>query len=173
MAANNQVGAYVTSINGHNEIGEAGAAARKRVRTPGKHIVLFALAVTFILTLATTAIRSGRVALPDYVSGAATADYSLAQEFIVDLAPDSSGRTGFLKLRMTILAPDKAALSEVEDKGSQIRERISFFLRELSSEDFAGTEAAERVKAELLKRARLPVSGGAVKDVVIDELVIQ
>jgi flagellar FliL protein len=135
--------------------------------------VLFALAATFILTLATTAIRSGKVALPEYQIGAAPANYSLAQEFIVDLAPDAAGRTGFLKLRMTISASSKTALSEVEENGAQIRERVSFFLRELTGEDFAGTEAAERVKAELLKRARLPVSENAIKDVVIDELVIQ
>jgi flagellar basal body-associated protein FliL len=74
---------------------------------------------------------------------------------------------------MTISASSKTALSEVEENGAQIRERVSFFLRELTGEDFAGTEAAERVKAELLKRARLPVSENAIKDVVIDELVIQ
>lgn len=156
-----------------NEIGDIGARTRKRVRTPGKHIVLFALAATFILTVATTAIRSGEVTLPDYEIGATSGNYSLAQEFIVDLAPDASGRAGFLKLRLSLLASSRTALAEIEDNSAQIRERVSFFLRELSGEDFAGTEATERVKAELLKRARLPVSDGAVKDVVIDEIVIQ
>jgi len=158
----------------HASAGNA-AAARKRVRTPGKHIVLFALAVTFMLTLATTAIQSGKVALPKGRPGT-VADaqlYSAPQEFIVDLSPDAAGAAAFLKLRMTIRARDRAALAEIEANEGRIRERVAFFLRELSADDFAGTEAAARIKAELLKRTSLPLSPGAASDVVIEEIIIQ
>lgn len=152
------------------------ASPRLRVRTPGKHIVLFALAITFMLALSTTAIRSGRLALPtpDFASGDTNgALYSAPQEFLVDLSPDSTGRSAFLKLNLRLLAENKAALAEIEKMKPQIRERVMFFLRELSSEDFAGTEASARLKAELLKRVRLPVSDGAVADVAIENIVIQ
>lgn len=161
--------------------GKAGAvigASRRRVRTPGKHIVLFGLAVTFMLTLSTTALRSGRLHLPNY--NAANADapddgkrYSQSEEFTVDLSPDGSGRQSFLNMKIAITAADRASLEEITAKQAAIRERLSFFLRELSADDFDGTDAMARVKAEMLKRIQLALDDGAASDVVIENIIIQ
>lgn len=152
-------------------------AARVRVRTPGKHIVLFTLAATFMLALSTSAITSGKVGLPRYESpDRPAADgnfYAPTEEFLVDLSPDRLGRVSFLKIEAKLVARDAAALSEIKDKQPFIKERLAFFLRELSPEDFEGTEAMARVKAEMLKRANLALSTGGATDLVIETIVIQ
>lgn len=157
--------------------GAAPKSARIRVRTPGKHIVLFSLAVTFMLALSTTAIRSGAVRLPDAASAPRPAAdgtyYAPARDFIVDLSPDRLGRISYLKLSVKIVARDAAALAEVEEKEPFVNERIAFFLRELSPEDFEGSEGMARVKSELVRRANLPLSAGAARDIVIETIVIQ
>ena len=158
------------------EIDSAGAG-RKRVRTPGKHIVLFALAVTFMLALSTAVLQSGKVGLPHYDIGAGPQDegdlIGPAHEFLTDLSPDASGRRAHIRLSMRLVARDSATLRVIRDQAPQIEERVGFFLRELSPEDFAGSEAMDRLKAELLKRASLPLPPDAASGVVIDDLVIQ
>ena len=150
---------------------------RKRVRTPGKHIVLFTLAVTFMLALSTTALQSGRVKLPSYdiqsIGDAGAIFYSPSEEYLIDLSPDATGRSSYLKLTAKLVARDRAALAEIKEKQPMIRERVAFFLRELSAEDFAGSEAMARMKGEILKRASLPLSDGAASDIVIEDMVIQ
>lgn len=157
--------------------GSLPAPPRKRVRTPGKHIVLFTLAVTFMLALSTTALQSGKVKLPSYdiqgIGDSGAILYTPSEEFLIDLSPDAMGRSGYLKLTAKLVAKDRAALAEIREKQPMIRERVSFFLRELSVEDFAGSEAMARMKGEILKRARLPLSDGAASDIVIEDIVIQ
>jgi flagellar FliL protein len=156
---------------------ESAGAGRKRVRTPGKHIVLFGLAVTFMLALSTAVLRSGKVSLPRYELGAATSEegdlIAPALEFLTDLSPDASGRRAHIRLSMRLVARDSAALRVIRDHAPQIEERVGFFLRELSPEDFAGSEAMDRIKTEILKRASLPLPPDAASGVVIDDLVIQ
>lgn len=154
------------------------APAPLRVRTPGKHIVLSLLAATFMLALSTTVIRTGAVALPHYelpgLSASADGNYfAPPQEFLTDLAPDATGRISYLKLSVKIVARDAAALIEIKARQPLIQERISFFLRELSPEDFDGSEAMARVKAEMLKRARLSLTPGAAEDIVVENIIIQ
>lgn len=151
--------------------------ARRRVRTPGKHIVLFVLAVTFMLALSTTALQSGKVKLPTYdiqgIGDSGAPLYSPSEEFLIDLSPDATGRSAYLKLTAKLVARDRAALAEIREKEPMIRERVAFFLRELSAEDFAGSEATARIKTELLKRVSLPLSAGAASDIFIEDIVIQ
>jgi len=153
-------------------------APRRRVRTPGKHIVLFSLAVTFMLGLSSTILYSSKMTLPSYQMpefSAARAGpfYGPEQQFLTDLAPDMTGRVAYLKLTAKLVAKDAAALAEIKLKEPLIQERISFFLRELSPEDFDGSEAMVRIKAEMLKRAGLSLTSGAAEDIIIEDLVIQ
>lgn len=157
-----------------DDVGGPGATPR-RVRTPGKHIVLFALAATFMLALSTTVLRSG-VSLPHYdlpQFAAGDGAYEAPMEFLTDIAPDATGRIAYLKLSMRIVARDGATLAEVKKKTPAIRERIVFLLRELTPEDFEGTEGMARIKAELVTRAGLPLGTGAVEDVIISDMIIQ
>jgi len=157
--------------------GGLSAGLRVRVRTPGKHIVLFGLAVTFMLALSTTALRSGKVSLPDYFGDAEKGDggtlYTPEFDFLTDLAPDATGRTAFLKARIKIVARNSDALDELIERQPFVQERISFFLRGLTPEDFDGSAGMERVKAEILKRANIAAASDAASDIVIEDLVIQ
>jgi len=139
--------------------------------------VLFTLAVTFMLALSTTAIQSGKMKISSYDLRGFGVDseflYSPSEEFLVDLAPDSAGRSSYLKLKAKLVAKDRAALDEIREKEPMIRERVAFFLRELSTDDFMGSEAMARLKTEILKRANLPLSEGAATEIVIEDIVIQ
>lgn len=163
-------------------IGKAAAHAesrvRVRVRTPGKHIVLFSLAVTFMLALSTTILRTANVKLPanpmpEFAASKDGKYYAPPEEFLVDLSDGADGRSAYLKLTAKIVARDGAALAEIKAKSPLIRERISFFLRELSPEDFEGSERMARVKAELLKRASLPLGEGVATDLIIENIIVQ
>ncbi|MCB2112901.1 MAG: flagellar basal body-associated FliL family protein [Parvularculaceae bacterium] len=153
------------------------AGRRVRVRTPGKHIVLFALAVTFMFGLSTTALRSNRIFPPDYIGAGAKEDGGALLtpefDFLTDLAPDATGRTAFLKARIKIVARDADALDELAGRRAFIQERIGFFLRGLTPEDFEGSDGVARIKAELRKRANIAAESDAASDVVIEDLVIQ
>ena len=156
----------------------AGNRARVRVRTPGKHIVLFSLAVTFMLALSTTVLRTANVKLPanpmpEFAASKDGKYYAPPEEFLVDLADGTDGRTAYLKLTAKIVARDGAALAEIKAKSPLIRERIAFFLRELSPEDFEGSENMARVKAEMLKRASLPLGEGVAADLIIENMIVQ
>jgi len=153
------------------------AGRRARVRTPGKHIVLFGLAATFMLVLSTTALRSGKVPMPDYLGASEKAEggalYTPEFDFLTDLAPDASGRTSFLKARLKIVARNPETLDELIERQPFVQERISFFLRGLTPEDFDGSAGMERVKAEIIKRVNIAAASDAASDVVIEDLVIQ
>ena len=156
----------------------SGDGARRRVRTPGKHIVLFALAATFMLGLSTTAIRSGRVSLPPYdltgkSGGADKTLFAPTIEILTDLAADAAGRDAFVKARLKIVARDRKALEDIAARETVVRERVGFLLRELSPEDFEGTAGMARVKAEILKRVNIAVAPDAASDVVFEDLIIQ
>ena len=166
----------------HGANGDAAAHveshARVRVRTPGKHIVLFSLAVTFMLALSTTVLRTANLKLPadplpEFAASKDGRYYGPPEEFLVDLSDGADGRSAYLKLTVKIVARDGAALAEIREKRPLVRERIAFFLRELSPEDLEGSENMARVKAEMLKRAGLPLGGGAATDLVIENLIVQ
>lgn len=157
--------------------GRAAAGGRVRVRTPGKHIVLFGLAVTFMLGLSTTALRSGKVSIPDYHFSVEAGEkgplYAPPLDYLTDLAPDASGRSAFLKARLKIVARDREALSVLIKREPFIQERVGFFLRGLTPEDFEGSAGMERVKSEILKRVNIAAAPDAASEVVFEDLVIQ
>ncbi len=149
---------------------QSGGASRKiRVRTPGKHIVLFALAATFMLAASTAVIRRTGLALADQAS----ADGVLQETFLVDLSPDEGGRLRLLKMTVEIRADNTLALRAINSRRALIRERMSFFLRELSPEDFDGSPARDRLKIELLRRINLSLGTEQASDVIVSTLIIQ
>ncbi len=150
----------------------AGVSSPKRVRTPGKHIVLFLLAVTFMLTMSSSLISTGRFDNP--APPMAATEFALApMEFLVDLSEDDNGRVAYLKMSAVIYAADEKSRKVLEARAPQIRERVTFFLRALTPEDFQHDEGMSRVKAELLRRISLASDSAAIASVAIDDLVIQ
>lgn len=158
----------------------SGASARVRVRTPGKHIVLFLGAALLLLFAAAGIFQKIQNGAADPgVVGAATAGPANAialPEFLVDLAPDSSGRISYIRLSVSVMVPAKTGARGVERvtaAAPAIGERINFLLRGLSPEDFAGEAAMARVKAELLRRVNLVIAPDEAQDVIINDIVIQ
>lgn len=72
-----------------------------------------------------------------------------------------------------MLAPGGAAKETIEGQLPLIIDAAQPFLRELRPEDIAGSAATFRVKEELLVRANLVLGKGAVRDVLIQDLVQQ
>ncbi len=153
------------------DVQRTGAPARVRVRTPGKHIVLFTLAVTFMIGVSTLILSRAEIALPEGpFNGAAK---PVEETFLTDLSPDAQGRLRLLKMTVSIEASDSEAQKTLEEKRAAILERLSFFLRQLSPEDLDGSAAQERLKSELLKRINLSLAPAQADSVTIKSIVIQ
>ncbi len=153
------------------EIGTA-APARVRVRTPGKHLVLFSLAVTFMIAISTLVLSRADFHFPEGGFNSAGAP-PVEETFIADLSPDALGRLRLLRLEVRIDASAPGVRRALAEKRPQVRERIAFFLREMSPEDLDGSEAQARLKAELLRRVNLTIAPETADDVVIQSFMIQ
>ncbi len=153
-----------------------------RVRTPGKHVVLFLFLPVVIVALGAglwlNFVSERSIAALEYrttATGTKTAYFKLP-EFLVDLAPDYNGRTTFLKMSVSISLDEKDAgktAEHIEAIQPAITERLTFFLRELRPEDFDGSDGMQRVKSEMLRRINLVMAPERVDDVVIEEIFIQ
>lgn len=146
--------------------------ARVRVRTPGKHIVLFSLAVTFMIAISTLVLSRADFHLPQgRFSGAGAPP--VEETFVADLSPDASGRLRLVRVAVKIDASTPGARRALAEKNPQMRERIAFFLREMSPEDLDGAEAQARLKVELLRRVNLTIAPETADEIVIQSLMIQ
>ena len=85
-------------------------------------------------------------------------------------SPDGQAR--FLKLRFTFVA-GTASAAEIEAKLPLILDAFQPFLRELRPEDLAGSAAVFRLKEELAVRVSSIAGAGAVRDILIQDLVQQ
>jgi flagellar FliL protein len=86
-------------------------------------------------------------------------------------SPDGAAR--FLKVRFMLVPGPKATAESLKEKLPLILDAYQPFLRELRPEDLAGSAAVFRVKEEMLVRATAAAGPGAVKDVLIQDLVQQ
>ncbi len=85
-------------------------------------------------------------------------------------SPDGAAR--FLKLHF-MLVPGKKSADELTATLPLLLDAFQPFLRELRPEDLAGSAAVFRVKEELLRRSAERLGEGAVKDILIQDLVQQ
>jgi flagellar basal body-associated protein FliL len=149
---------------------------RVRVRTPGKHIVLFVAAALAVAGAGLNFMNSADApsARPPRIVAGKTQRLPL-DAFLVDLAPDRSGRTAYLKLEAVVefASSDTAGAARMQQETAAVRERLSFLLRGLTPDDFAGADGMARVKTEMLRRVNLVIAPEKAADVVITDLVIQ
>jgi flagellar protein FliL len=85
-------------------------------------------------------------------------------------SPDGQAR--FLKVRFTLVA-GSASAEQIEAKLPMVLDAFQPFLRELRPEDLAGSAAVYRLKEELAVRLASVVGAGAVRDILIQDLVQQ
>ena len=99
-------------------------------------------------------------------------------EELVDVPPmtvnlrSADGANHVLKVRV-MLVPGTADKETIKARLPLVLDGLQPFLRELRPEDVAGAAATFRIKEEMLVRANAAIGEGAVRDVLIQDLVQQ
>lgn len=93
-------------------------------------------------------------------------------EMLVNITgPD--GRPAYLKLRLTLEAPNDAAVTAVTEHVPRVSDQFNGFLRELRTDDLAGSAGAYRLRLELLRRVNLVIAPQHINAVLIEEMLVQ
>jgi flagellar protein FliL len=93
-------------------------------------------------------------------------------EMLVNITgPD--GRPAYLKLKLTLEAPDEATVTVLTEHVPRISDQFNGFLRELRTDDLAGSAGAYRLRLELLRRVNLVVAPAQINAVLIEEMLVQ
>jgi flagellar protein FliL len=85
----------------------------------------------------------------------------------------ADGRAAFLKLKLTLEAPDEEAVAAIEAHMPRVQDQFQGFLRELRMDDLAGSAGSYRLRLELLRRVNLAIAPAEVKSVLIEEMLVQ
>lgn len=83
------------------------------------------------------------------------------------------GQARFLKLRFIIVAADAGRVDAIKDRLPVVLDALQPFLRELRPDDLNGSAAVFRIKEEMMARTTQALGAGAVRDVLIQDLVQQ
>jgi flagellar protein FliL len=83
------------------------------------------------------------------------------------------GRAAFLKLRLTLEAPDEDAVAAIEAQLPKVMDQFQGFLRELRVDDLTGSAGSYRLRLELLRRVNVAVAPAEVNAVLIEEMLVQ
>lgn len=93
-------------------------------------------------------------------------------EMLVNITgPD--GRPAYLKLRLTMEAPDDAAVTALTEHVPRVSDQFNGFLREMRTDDLAGSAGAYRLRLELLRRVNLVIAPSQINAVLIEEMLVQ
>lgn len=93
-------------------------------------------------------------------------------EMLVNIT-GADGRPAYLKLRLTLEAPDEAAVTALTEHVPRVSDQFNGFLRELRTDDLAGSAGAYRLRLELLRRVNLVVAPSRINAVLIEEMLVQ
>jgi flagellar protein FliL len=85
----------------------------------------------------------------------------------------ADGRAAFLKLKLTLEAPDEETVAAIEAQLPKVMDQFQGFLRELRMDDLTGSAGSYRLRLELLRRVNLAVAPAEVKSVLIEEMLVQ
>jgi flagellar FliL protein len=105
------------------------------------------------------------------------ADEEEAPEAFVDVPPmqvalrGADGSNRMLKLHVMLVPGEDKTPEDIEPRLPMLIDRYQPFLRELRPEDLAGSAATFRIKEELLIRSNQALGKGAVRDVLIQDLM--
>ncbi|HVJ03277.1 MAG TPA: flagellar basal body-associated FliL family protein [Sphingomonas sp.] len=168
------------------EVGPDAAASDAKPKSKKKLIVAGAAAAVLLLggsggaffflsggSEAHAEAAEGEVAAEGGHGGEAEADsYYDVPPLVVNLrSPDGQAR--FLKVHLMLVRGPNTTNEAIKAKLPAILDSYQPFLRELRPEDLAGSAAVFRIKEELLVRATQVAGSGAVKEVLIQDLVQQ
>jgi flagellar FliL protein len=93
-------------------------------------------------------------------------------EMLVNITgPD--GRPAYLKLKLTLEAPDDETVTALTEHIPRVSDQFNGFLRELRTDDLAGSAGAYRLRLELLRRVNLVIAPLQINAVLIEEMLVQ
>jgi flagellar FliL protein len=93
-------------------------------------------------------------------------------EMLVNITgPD--GRPAYLKLKLTLEAPNDEAVAALTEHIPRVSDQFNGFLRELRTDDLAGSAGAYRLRLELLRRVNLVIAPQQINAVLIEEMLVQ
>ncbi len=98
--------------------------------------------------------------------------YYAMPEMLVNIT-SGDGRPVYLKLKLTLEAPDEDVAYAVEPQLPRVTDQFQAFLRELRVDDLAGSAGAYRLRLELLRRVNLALAPAQVNAVLIEEMLVQ
>jgi flagellar FliL protein len=93
-------------------------------------------------------------------------------EILVNITT-ADGGAAYLKLRLTLEAADEQSLLALEPALPRIMDQFQSFLRELRTDDIAGSGGAYRVRLELMRRVNLVIAPARINAVLVEEMLIQ
>lgn len=93
-------------------------------------------------------------------------------EMLVNIS-SADGRPAYLKLKLTIEAPDNGTVTTLTAQEPRVADEFNGFLRELRTDDLAGSAGAYRLRLELLRRVNLAIAPAQVNAVLIEEMMVQ
>ncbi|NWG53556.1 MAG: flagellar basal body-associated FliL family protein [Hydrogenophilaceae bacterium] len=93
-------------------------------------------------------------------------------EMLVNIA-SGDGRPAFLKLKLTLEAADQEIVAALEPEIPRVTDQFNAFLRELRTDDLAGSAGAYRLRLELLRRVNLVIAPQHINAVLIEEMLVQ
>lgn len=94
------------------------------------------------------------------------------EEFLVNL--DAAGKQpSFLKMTVTLVLPDEAAVLEVKTKLPRIRDGFQVYLRELRIDDLQGSAGLYRLREELLLRLNKLMYPIVINDILFKSILVQ
>jgi flagellar FliL protein len=98
--------------------------------------------------------------------------YVALPQMLINFSTDD-GRPAFLKLRVTLEAPDEDVAYAVEPELPRIMDQFQGFLRELRMDDISGSAGTARLRLELLRRVNLAIAPAQMNAVLIEEMLVQ
>lgn len=98
--------------------------------------------------------------------------YVKLPQMLINFSTDD-GRPAFLKLKLTLEAPDEDVAYAVEPELPRIMDQYQGFLRELRMDDISGSAGTARLRLELLRRVNLAIAPAQMNAVLIEEMLVQ
>ncbi|KAF0181983.1 MAG: flagellar basal body-associated FliL family protein [Hyphomonadaceae bacterium] len=98
--------------------------------------------------------------------------YVSLPQMIVNFSTND-GQPAFLKLKVTLEAPDEEVAYAVEPELPRIMDQFQGFLRELRMDDISGSAGTARLRLELLRRVNLAIAPAQMNAVLIEEMLVQ
>ncbi|TGY90016.1 hypothetical protein E5163_02475 [Marinicauda algicola] len=104
-------------------------------------------------------------------AAAAEHKYTFEEPMVVNINHES-GTSDVLMLNVYFVYSDPALHAVLEARSEEIFSSFTGFVRELRTEDLAGSSAYYRLRLELLRRVNLEIAPAQIDDVLIRELVV-